>query len=423
MLAKKFFIGPQWLRDNNNHCNFGGEKMFRGKKTALLVAGSIWLGLLLSWGGPSAAPAVAAQGQDKVSAQQPGEQQPSYQVITDLIAGNPVDAAVLAGLVNPPGFQDYIQGIEEVWRGFANRHLQPIRQWAAQEIGDSSTATVFYPFSGPDLVNLLAFFPKAKTYVLLALEPVGTLPVFRPGANEPFYQSLEYALNELLQFNFFFTNQMAHDLRRQELNGVLPLLLFFLGREQAQVKEVTYLLHSPEQQLQEKPALPGEKVSGPGIPGVRIIFQRGASEPEQAIYYFSINLQNASWRQSPQFVEYLKGLGPFQTLVKAASYLMFKPHYGDIRQFILSNSLMVLQTDEGIPVRYFAAEQWERRFFGVYKRPIALFQNCYQPDLAALYQQQPVAPLPFGIGYHHRRNSANLMLARRLPRLVEEGGN
>ncbi len=375
---------------------------------------------LLAGGGPAAAWAPTDHGGAALPAAPRQDEAPSYQLLTDLIAGNPVRDHNLGAWVNPAGFRDYAAGMQQVWQRFEHQHLQPIRQWAAREVGPGGAATVFYPFSGPDLANMLAFFPRAKNYVMLALEPVGTLPVLRPGANEPFFQSLEYALNELLHFNFFFTERMANDLRRRELDGVLPLLLFFLGREQVQVKDVVFLLQSAEGQMQEKPARPGEKFSGPGIPGVRIVFQRSAADPEQTIYYFSFNLNNASWRRSPHFVAFLQGLAPLQTLVKAASYLMFKPHYGDIRQFILDQSQVVLQTDEGIPVRYLHASQWERRFFGVYKQPIALFRNCYQPDLAALYSQQPTTPLPFGIGYHHRRNSSNLLLARRISHLVEE---
>jgi hypothetical protein len=384
----------------------------------------VWLLLLLLGGGSGGAAVAGAQTAVEPAAVA-APALPSYQVITDLIAGNPVPAEELAAWVNPAGFRDYVAEMQQIWQRFEKQHLQPLRQWADRELAPvaADAATAFYPFSGPDLVNLLAFFPHAKTYVMLALEPVGTLPRFRPGANEGFYHSLEYALNELLHFNFFFTEHMASDLRRRELDGVLPVLLFFLGREQVRVHEVTSLLLPPEGPLREQPAAPGEKFVGPGVPGVKIVFRRGPAAPAQTLYYFSFNLQNGSWRQAPHFVAFLESLAPYQTLVKAASYLMFKGHYSHIRDFILTHSQVVLQTDEGIPVRYFEAQQWERRLYGVYKQPIALFRNCYQPDLAALYRQQQTAPLPFGVGYHHRRHTSNLMLARRLLRLVEEGGN
>lgn len=400
----------------------GGKGSMWGKtghRSGLLAVGLI---VLLAWGGASSysAAAGAATPEEKGAAWQGTA--PTYQLLTDFIAGNPRQATEVGQWVNPEGFRAYVEEIQRLWQRYEKTHLGPMRSWVAAELGglSSDKITVFYPFSGPDVANMLAFFPNARTYVMLALEPVGTLPLLRPGHNEVFYQSLEYALHELLQFNFFFTEHMASDLRRRELDGVVPLLLFFLGREQLQVKEVTYLLQTPDGQMQAKPAMPGEKFSGPGIPGVKIVFGRGPDAAEQTLYYFSFNVNNTSWRRSPQFSRFLQDLAPFQTFVKAASYLMHKGHYSDIRQFILDQSLVMVQTDEGIPVRYFDPQQWERRFFGVYKQPIALFRNCYQPDLAALYQKQARTPLPFGFGYHHRRHASNLMVAYRLPRLVEE---
>ena len=225
----------------------------------------------------------------------------------------------------------------------------------------------------------------------------------------------------MLYFNFFFTKRMETALVKKELDGVLPVLLFFLGREQVRLVDVKYWLMQPDGSITEKPVKGGEKLTGEGIPGVKIVFQRREGEPEQTLYYFRFNLLNASWQSHPHFVKFLKDFAPFQTFVKAASYLMFKPKFGDVRQFILEQSQLVLQTDEGIPLKYFDPEKWERRFYGKYACPIQLFNNCFQSELAKIYQNgQTAQPLPFGIGYHHRRHSSNLMLASRKAVVAEE---
>ncbi len=79
-------------------------------------------------------------------------------------------------------------------RGFTRGRLAPMREWASKELGSATAATVFYPFSGPDFVNVFALFPHAKTYLLIALEPVGEMPDFSarneqnflPACNVPF---------------------------------------------------------------------------------------------------------------------------------------------------------------------------------------------------------------------------------------------
>jgi hypothetical protein len=355
--------------------------------------------------------------QADITAPAPGQKdelQLSYQEYTNLIAGKKLDTGVLAKAVNPAEWLKYAEETDALWQRFEQKHLELMRAWATKEIGSSQTVegTVFYPFSGPDAVNMLAFFPQAKNYLLIALEPVGNLPILIPGKNEAFYSSLDSSISELLQFNFFFTKMMQKDYVQKELEGVLPVLLYFLGRENVKVLDIQYWLMAADGSIMEKPVKGGEKLCGEGIPGVKIVFQRQEGEPEQTLYYFSYNLSDTSWRSHPKFVKFLKDFAPYRTFVKAASYLMFKPHFSEVRRFILDRSQMVLQTDEGIPLKYFDGQNWNCRFYGSYSCPIQLFANCFQSDMSEVYRTgQSAAPLPFGIGYHHRKNSSNLMLA------------
>jgi hypothetical protein len=347
----------------------------------------------------------------------------SYQEYTNLIAGKKLDASVLAKVVNSAEWLKYAEDTDAIWQRFEQKHLEPMRTWATKEIGLPQTVegTVFYPFSGPDVVNMLAFFPQAKNYLLIALEPIGNLPILIPGQNEAFYSSLDASISELLQFNFFLTKMMKKDYVKRELDGVLPVLLYFLGRENMQVLDIQYWLMAADGSIIEKPAEGGEKLWGEGIPGVKIVFQRQEGDPKQNLYYFSFDLSDTSWRSHRQFVKFLKDFAPYRTFVKAASYLMFKPHFSEVRKFILDRSQMVLQTDEGIPLKYFNPENWNCHFYGSYSCPIQLFAKCFQPDMADVYRNgQSTAPLPFGIGYHHRKNSSNLMLAARKAIVAQE---
>ena len=97
---------------------------------------------------------------------------------------------------------------------------------------------------------------------------------------------------------------------------------------------------------------------------------------------------------------------------------MYKPHFSAIREFILDQSLYVLQGDSGIPLRYFDPAGWDLRFYGTYAGPIALFSNCYQADMANMYKSQDIQPLPFGIGYRHRARTSNLMFASKKVKLL-----
>jgi hypothetical protein len=187
--------------------------------------------------------------------------------------------------------------------------------------------------------------------------------------------------------------------------------MFFLAREKARVLDVQYWLMKPDGTIEETPGT-GPRERPAGIPGVRIVFTSPGETSTQTLYYFQFNLANDSLGRNQHFVSFLKSFGPMTSFTKAASYLMFKGHFSAIKQFILDQSLYVLQGDSGIPLKNFNPEVWNLRCYGTYAGPITLFKNCYQADMANRYRKkEDIQPLPFGIDYRHRARTSNLMLA------------
>jgi len=343
-----------------------------------------------------------------------GEHHPVYNDYARFLAGLPNPGGCLAAYESKPEWVKYAGSSNRSWESFAARQLQPMRQWAAQELGAAQKTTVFYPFSGPDFLNLYTLFPRAGTYVLVALEPVGALPDFAALDLANFLARMQNSLEQYLHTDYFVTAKMNAQIARTELAGVLPVLLYFLAREQARVLEVQRLVLKTDGAMEERPAAAGNP--GPGIPGVRLVFAGPDASKKQTLYYFQVNLQNHSLARNPQFVSFLKRLGPLTTFTKSASFLLASQFSSVIRQLILDRSSYVLQDDSGIPLQDFDPAIWRLRFYGTYKGPIALFKNRYQEDLAAVYNAgKEVYPLPFGIGYHFRAGTSNLLFAAKKP--------
>src|ERR1700675_1345221 len=91
---------------------------------------------------------------------------------------------------------------------------------------------MFYMVSAPHFLYADAFYSKATTYVLSALEPVGAVPdltrVPRGGLGPNLYY-VERSLGSILSFSFFITKEMKTDLRAGQISGTLPLLYVFLA--------------------------------------------------------------------------------------------------------------------------------------------------------------------------------------------------
>jgi len=103
-----------------------------------------------------------------------------YNHYARFIAGMAVPQGELAAFQRRPAWVEYSRSFDQSWRNLNKRLLIPQRQWAERELGAaaSSDSSVFYPFSGPDFANIHAFFPRARTYVLVALEQLGEIRRF-----------------------------------------------------------------------------------------------------------------------------------------------------------------------------------------------------------------------------------------------------
>jgi hypothetical protein len=373
-----------------------------GEVRILLPVGAAWLAVL------ALGPAAMAEPMD--GAEQVDD-------IARLMAGLSTEDSALARFEQRRSWVEYGQAIDGRWQKLEARQLAPMRAWSARKLAGDPGREVFYPFSGPDLVNPMTILRDRKAYVLLSLEPVGLLPDFA-AFDEPsfdaFFAGMRQSLSSALKWDFFQTKELRRDLAVPGLEGVLPLLLFFAARDGQQVLGVQYLFVRPDGTLHEVAARPGEAPAGEGVPGVRITLRSPGSEAVRFVDYFSVDLSSHSLDTRQGFFSFVSRRGPFTTYLKAASYLMFKPKYAAIQRFVLDHSRQVLQDDSGVPFAELQRRGWNLQLYGSYERPIRLFAHRYQEDLAEAYRTRTdVSPLPFATGYKIRADESTLMLATR----------
>src|SRR5246127_5094571 len=89
------------------------------------------------------------------------------------LAGMPPSAD--SALTNDPSWQRHARYFDAAFAQLEQRQLSKIRAWAGLNLA-APKPTMFYMFSGPDFIYADAFYASASTYVLSALEPVGSVP-------------------------------------------------------------------------------------------------------------------------------------------------------------------------------------------------------------------------------------------------------
>jgi hypothetical protein len=315
----------------------------------------------------------------------------------------------LTALTKDPAWQRHAKFFDSAFAQLDQRQISKVRAWSDANVA-APKATMFYMFSGPDFLYANAFYPKATTYVLSALEPPGSVPdltkVSRGGVGAAL-SNVEHSLNSILSFSFFITKKMKVDLHEGQLNGAMPLLYVFLARSGMTIKNVSTVA------LDDKGTafFANENVGTSATRGVRIVFA-GSDGVDKTLYYFSTDLSESGVRSSG-FLKFCATLAPGNSLIKSASYLLHSGGFTTVRDFILANSATIIQDDSGIPLGYYSPKKWRFFPFGRYAGPIDRFPGRYQPSYAELFHR--AQPMDFGIGYRWRSYESNLLLLVRLP--------
>jgi hypothetical protein len=312
----------------------------------------------------------------------------------------------LMPLTRDPAWQHHAKFFDTAFAQLDQHQLSRIHAWADANLA-APRPTMFYMFSGPDFLYADAFYSKATTYVLAALEPPGAVPDLTKlshGSIESGLANVEHSLSSILSFSFFITKHMKVDLHASQISGALPIIYVFMARSGKTLKSVEAV------GLDDKGTLLTGADAGRAVAhGARIIFA-GGDGVEKTLYYFSTDLSNSGVKASG-FLKFCDTLAPGNSLIKSASYLLHAGNFSAVRDWLLANSTTIIQDDSGIPLADYSARKWRFFPFGRYAGPISEFAGRYQQQYAELFTR--AQPIDFGIGYRWRSHESNLLLSVR----------
>jgi hypothetical protein len=336
-------------------------------------------------------------------------------------------ARFLAGLPSKPGspfaetekdsaWVEHRRQFDAAWNRKEHDDLPGMRAFRKTELSDAAIAhsRIFYPFSGPDALVVTEFFPGSPSYVLVGLEPAGTLPPAERIKQKDlagFLSTVRESVSSELGRSFFVTREMDRQFRGQVTDGLFLPILQLLVRTGHTILGYRYVRLDEAGSVIARPLdyhAPGKI----GNKGVELQFRTDADNSLHRLLYLSVNLSDERLAQDPQFLKFLGTLRGVTTYLKATSYMLHRAEFSTIREQLLAVSGAVLQDDSGIPYRFFGAP-WKTRLFGDFDRPFGSFKWYQQPDLKKMYQSSAPKPLSFRIGYGYGRVPSNLQFFTR----------
>lgn len=341
----------------------------------------------------------------------------SLNSLADLMAGIADSSSVYGEIQSSSDFKTFSQNFDKRWMNFDSTRLTNLRAFRDNELSKvvKAPSTLFYPFSGPDILYAQTFFPEADKYVMIGLEPVGSLPRFNAANKDSmdmYYSKVNTSLNAILKFSFFRTQSMKNDLKNNEVDGTLHLLILFLKRTGNQLCSAKPVTVDSTGAIVYQESFGALKKLKTNTRGLELKFTDVNNKPK-TLYYFSLNAADGGLKSNTGFVNYLKHMGTVNTYLKGASYLMHKSYFSIVRNVILEQSEQVVQDDSGISFHYFtdSNHKWSYNLYGQYTRPIPMFKEFFQKDLDSLYKQQGAKEIGFGIGYNFKDKNSNLLIA------------
>jgi len=306
-------------------------------------------------------------------------------------------------LYDSSAWKDNKTFINASWSKLERNRLKPMEAWSGKELtaANKNCKTVFYPFSGPDFLTANAFFPEATELVMLGLEPVGALPVVDKLSNnmaKEYCNSFKQSLTDIFEKSYFITQYMLRDFQRQKVNGLLPVLCFFIKKTGHQITDIKYLVKQNNDSILEQEYSPRAKAFGVKVTCVK-------NNITKTIYYFKYDVSNKQFNDTCVFYKFInRHTKSSITYIKSASYLLHANFMSNMKALILRNSNYVLEDDTGIPYNYFEeGRKWNIKLYGQYIQPVKNFPYLkMQKGIMEAFKRDSasIKDIPFHLGYH-----------------------
>ena len=285
-------------------------------------------------------------------------------------------------------WKKYAATLDSRWKP-CKEGLDKVDAFARDSLADirSRAKTVFYPFSGPDLLYPITLFPDADTIITAALEPIGA-GVTEKSLNASYYQKCLPTLSTVMRMSYFITKSMKSDLGTEGLGGVTPVQEFFLVRLGYKILSVD----ADKDMVVIRYFKPGE-------------------DREKVLRHFRVNL--ADKHMSEAYTAMVESLDPASTvgMIKSCSYMLHRGYFSQIRDYLLTKTFALVQDDTGVRYANILGAGFDVTLFGRYSHPLRCFEeSTFQKDLEEASRKAPRRDINFRYGYN---GTPLLMVARK----------
>lgn len=334
----------------------------------------------------------------------------------DLIAGLSPDHPAFVSVVASDYYKIYSAFTSDAWKVSDSTMLQPIDKWCRENnvIDERDSLQCFYPLSGPDFLFGNAFWPNAQKYIMLGLEPKGSLPdftEFKEDEWKKYFDNMKGSMKYLNTRGYFVTAHMSSDFTKFRLNGMVHMMLYMMARTNHKIIDVYYVKLNADgkaEKTEDIKSLPDGTVTA-----IAIDFTDADQTKKRTAYYFQIDASDENMAAHPEFEKFVLADKNRVAYMKSASCVLLNTNFNVMRQLVLSCD-QIVQDDTGVPFKYFDASLYDISLYGTYTSTIRDLHYCLQRDMVKAVKESPYnKELPFRISYNGNYGEGMLLVAKK----------
>lgn len=312
---------------------------------------------------------------------------------------------------------------KQTWIDVAQPFLQKLKS-------ERLPTTLVYPFGGGDLISALTTWPEATEITTMSLEHAGDPRRINSVDSKQLATSLALIRETskgLLTANDSKTSNLMKG-QRGELPGQLSFFLIALAVHGYEPVAMRYVRVQPDgtlhgitqadvDELAKKDAqLLKKGWTSPdfseAFSNVELKFQRKGDPKDAKVHrHFAANLDDAHFGAEPGMKKHLEAKGRVVAMTKAASYLLWRPNFSTIRDYLLENMEFMFSDSTGVPPSFAAAKGFAQTPFGRFDESFLGASATHNADFRKLWEK--AEPLSFRYGYLDKKLRYHLLVTRK----------
>lgn len=312
---------------------------------------------------------------------------------------------------------------KETWITVAQPFLQKLKT-------PGLPTTVVYPFGGGDLISALTTWPEAKEITTMSLEHAGDPRRINQIDAKQLKTSLDLirkTSNGLLTANDSKTENLMKG-QRGEIPGQLSFFLIALAVHGYEPVSLRYVRVEPDGSLHGVTQADVDELAkkdaqllkrgwtspdfSEAFSNMELKFQKKGDPKDAKVHrHFAANLDDDHFGKELGMKKHLEQKGQIVAMTKAASYLLWRPNFSTIRDYLLDHMEFMFSDSTGVPPSFANAKGFTQTTFGRFDESFLGGSATHNADFRKLWAK--AEPLTFRYGYLDKKLQKHLLVTQK----------